>query len=216
MEFLITAGPTREAIDPVRYLSNHSSGRMGFAIAKAARAAGHDVLLIAGPVHLETPSGVKRINVESASEMYATVRDNLSGVDVAIMTAAVSDYTPEIVAEQKIKKESRDHLVLRLVSTPDILGSMRKPLGFCGYLVGFAAETNNCEENALSKLKRKNCDMLVLNDVSQSGIGFGSADNQVSVFYSDNRVEELKKQPKTSIATKLVRFIEQDRKNATR
>ncbi len=202
MKFLITAGPTREAIDPVRYLTNRSSGRMGYALAGAARHEGHEVLLISGPTTLDVPAGVDFIQVESAQQMYDAVRDMLKGVDVAILCAAVADYRPVAVAEQKIKKNA-DRLVLELERTPDILGSMRSEFGFTGKLIGFAAETQNVVEYARGKLLRKQCDFVVGNDVSQPGIGFDSRENAVVLVYPDHEVY-LEKDSKEHIAMHII------------
>lgn len=202
MKFLITAGPTREAIDPVRYLTNRSSGRMGYALAGAARHEGHEVLLISGPTTLDVPVGVDFIPVESAQQMYDAVRDTIKGVDVAILCAAVADYRPVACAEHKIKK-SADRLVLELERTPDILGSMRSEFGFDGKLIGFAAETQNLVDYARGKLLRKQCDMVVANDVSQPGIGFDSRENAVVLVYPDREVY-LERDTKEHIALHII------------
>lgn len=202
MKFLITAGPTREAIDPVRYLTNRSSGRMGYALAGAARHEGHEVLLISGPTTLDVPAGVDFIPVESAQQMYDAVRDTIKGVDVAILCAAVADYRPVACAEHKIKK-SAERLVLELERTPDILGSMRTEFGFEGKLIGFAAETQNLVDYARGKLLRKKCDMVVANDVSQPGIGFDSRENAVVLVYPDHE-EYLERDTKEHIALHII------------
>ncbi len=202
MRFLITAGPTREAIDPVRYLTNRSSGRMGYALAGAARHEGHEVLLISGPTTLDVPPGVDFIPVESAQQMYEAVRDMLRGVDVAILCAAVADYRPVSAAGHKIKKDA-EHLVLELERTPDILGSMRGEFGFGGVLIGFAAETQQVEDYARGKLARKRCDMVVANDVSRHDIGFDTRENEVLLVYPD-RTEALEKDTKEHIALHIV------------
>jgi len=182
MHFLITAGPTREALDPVRYLSNRSSGRMGFALANAAAQAGHRVTLIAGPVNLETPAEVERVDVVSAQEMFDAVRDRLPATEAAIFAAAVADYRPALVEAQKIKKTART-LTLTLERTPDILGSVRSVFGWRGVLVGFAAETENLLASARAKLEHKGCDLMVANDVSQPGIGFDAEDNAATLLW---------------------------------
>ena len=202
MKFLITAGPTREAIDPVRYLTNRSSGRMGYALAGAARHEGHDVLLISGPTTLDVPAGVDFINVESAQQMYDAVRDMIKGVDVAILCAAVADYRPVAVAEHKMKKNV-ERLVLELERTPDILGSMRSVFGFEGKLIGFAAETQNLVDYARGKLERKQCDFVVANDVSQPGIGFDSRENAVVLVYPDHEIY-LEQDTKEHIAMQII------------
>lgn len=202
MKFLITAGPTREAIDPVRYLTNRSSGRMGYALAGAARHEGHEVLLISGPTTLDVPAGVDFIQVESAQQMYDAVRDMIKGVDVAILCAAVADYRPVAVAEHKMKKSS-ERLVLELERTPDILGSMRSVFGFEGKLIGFAAETQNLVDYARGKLQRKQCDFVVANDVSRPGIGFDSRENVVVLVYPEHEVH-LEQDTKEHIAMHII------------
>ncbi len=207
MRFLITAGPTREAIDPVRYLSNRSSGRMGYAIAEAARNRGHEVLLISGPVALEPPEGVEVQKVESALDMYEAVAASISQVDVAIFCAAVADYRVAEVSKDKIKK-SGETLCLNLIQNPDILGSARSVFGYRGLLVGFAAETGQLEEHALDKLHRKGCDLLVANDVSRSDIAFDHPENEVLLFDRQGGCELLSRAPKEEIAAALLERIE--------
>ena len=202
MKFLITAGPTREAIDPVRYLTNRSSGRMGYALAGAARHEGHQVILISGPTVLDVPESVDFIQVESAQDMYEAVRDMLRGVDVAILCAAVADYRPVAATEQKIKK-NEERLLLELERTPDILGSMRSDFGYKGVLVGFAAETQNVLDYAREKLQRKGCDMIVANDVSRPGIGFDSRENEVTLITADS-TEPLPRETKEWVAMRIV------------
>lgn len=179
---LITAGPTREPLDPVRYLSNRSSGKMGFAIADAAVRAGAEVILIAGPVSLPDPHLVNRVNVETAQQMHTTVIKHLDGVDVFIATAAVSDYRPETVDKQKIKKQSAS-LQVSLIRNPDILADVAKQetSPFC---VGFAAETEQLKDYALAKLHNKQLDMIAANPVND-GLGFDRDDNSLQVFWSD-------------------------------
>jgi phosphopantothenoylcysteine synthetase/decarboxylase len=203
MRFLVTAGPTREAIDPVRYLSNHSSGKMGYAIAGAAAHEKHRVILISGPTHLDIPSGIDYIPVESAQEMYDATKKWICDCDVAIFAAAVADYRPAIVPQQKIKKSS-DTLSLELVKNPDILGSARSIFGFEGTLFGFAAETENIIANARGKLQRKQCDCIIANDVSRSDIGFNSSDNEVTLVYADREVP-LEMMDKYQLALEIVR-----------
>ncbi|WP_395734898.1 phosphopantothenoylcysteine decarboxylase [Prosthecobacter sp.] len=206
MRLLITAGPTREPIDPVRFLSNRSSGRMGYALAAAAHAAGHEVLLISGPVTLPAPSGVQLIRVETAREMYDAVRTHLPDCDAAIFSAAVADYRPTQAASQKIKK-SATTLTLELERTEDILGSVRSQFGFTGFLVGFAAETENLIAHAQDKLQRKGCDLIIANDVSQSGIGFDSTENEVTLCFPLGKTTALPRQSKTVLAHELIRII---------
>lgn len=202
MKFLITAGPTREALDPARYITNRSSGRMGYALAGAARHDGHEVILISGPTNLDVPPGVDFIHVESAQQMYDAVRDMVPYADVAILCAAVADYRPVAYSEQKIKKDG-DRLIIELEKTPDILGSMRSVFGFKGTLIGFAAETQQVEEYARGKLERKQCDFIVANDVSRRDIGFDSKENEVALVFPDH-VEYLEKDTKEHIAMHII------------
>lgn len=207
MRFLITAGPTREPIDPVRYLSNRSSGKMGYALAAAALAKGHEVLLISGPVAIPAPDGATLVRVETAQEMYHAVADEIGNADAAIFCAAVADYRVAEVAGEKIKKTG-ETLTLTLVKNPDILGSARSVFGFDGLLVGFAAETEKLAEHALDKLRRKDCDLLVANDVSRSDIAFDRDENEVELFYRDGRHETLAQASKATIAAELVGRVE--------
>lgn len=202
MKFLITAGPTREALDPARYITNRSSGRMGYALAGAARHDGHEVILISGPTALDVPAGVDFIHVESAQEMYEAVRDMVKYADVAILCAAVADYRPVAYSEQKIKKDG-DRLIIELERTPDILGSMRDVFGFTGTLIGFAAETQNVEDYARGKLERKKCDFIVANDVSRTDIGFDTRENEVALVFPDH-TEYLEKDTKEHIAMHII------------
>ncbi len=177
---MITAGPTREAIDPVRYISNHSSGKMGFALATAAQEAGAQVILIAGPVNLPTPERVQRINVQSAQQMLDAVEEQLAKTDIFIGAAAVADYRPSDIATQKIKK-SNDEMHISLVKNPDIIACVaakpNKP-----FTVGFAAETQNVLNYARGKLEKKNLNMIIANDVSDEKIGFNSDDNAIIII----------------------------------
>lgn len=206
MKVLITAGPTREPIDPVRYLTNRSSGKMGYTLAGAFVHEGHSVLLVSGPTHLDVPENVDFIPVETAAEMHDVVSKHIGRMDIAVFAAAVADYTPATVEARKIKK-SGDSFTLELVRTADILGSARQPFGFTGTLVGFAAETENLEANAREKLARKQCDLIIANDVSQPGIGFDSDHNQVLLVYPD-RTESLPFASKHELSLQLVDAIE--------
>lgn len=201
---VITAGPTREAIDPVRYISNHSSGKMGFALAAACIEAGARVTLVAGPVHLPTPARVTRVNVTSALEMLAAVELAVTDADVFIATAAVADYRPASVAEQKIKKVA-DALTLELVKNPDIVAAVaaRSPRPF---VLGFAAETERVLEHARGKLERKRLDMIACNDVARADIGFQSDDNALTVLW-DGGEQVLEKAGKSVIARRLVALL---------
>jgi phosphopantothenoylcysteine decarboxylase/phosphopantothenate--cysteine ligase len=182
VKIVITAGPTREAIDPVRYISNHSSGKMGFALAEAAANAGAQVTLISGPVHLLTPARVTRIDVISAEAMHTAVIAQLPNCDIFVGAAAVADYRPVTIAAQKIKKTA-DTVQIELVRNPDIISAVAaaadKP-----YTVGFAAETEQVAVHAREKLTRKNLNMIIANDVSSAEIGFNSDDNAVTVYWS--------------------------------
>lgn len=205
MNILVTAGPTREPLDPVRFISNRSSGKMGYELAAAFAHAGHTVLLVSGPTALDVPDGIDFLPVESAAEMHAAVSHHIGRMDIAIFAAAVADYTPAAIAPQKLKK-SADTLTLELVKTPDILGSARTVFGFTGTLVGFAAETENLEANARGKLTRKGCDLVVANDVSKPGIGFDSNQNEVLLVYP-NHNEALPLASKHDLAHQLVQAI---------
>lgn len=205
MHILVTAGPTREPIDPVRFLTNRSSGKMGYELAAAFAHAGHTVLLVSGPTALDVPDHVDFLPVETAAEMHAAVANHLGRMDIAVFAAAVADYTPSTVAPKKVKK-SADTLTLELVKTPDILGSARTPFGFAGTLVGFAAETENLEANAREKLTRKRCDLIVANDVSKPGIGFDSDQNEILLVYPDHS-EALPQASKHDLAHQLVQAI---------
>lgn len=202
MRFLITAGPTREPIDPVRYITNRSSGRMGYSLAGAAVHEGHRALLISGPTSLEVPAGVDFIPVETAEEMYDAVRHYCADTDAAILCAAVADYRPVHVPARKIKKNEAS-MTIELERTPDILGSMRDVFGYRGVLIGFAAETHDVEEYAREKLLRKQCDLMVANDVSRRDIGFDSSQNEVSLVSADG-VRHLEKAPKPQIALSII------------
>lgn len=202
MRFLITAGPTREAIDPARFISNRSSGKMGYCLAEAAIHHGHQVILISGPTALDIPHGVDFLPVESCREMYDAVANYCGKADIAILCAAVADYRPVSVSEQKIKKTA-DRMVLELERNPDILGSMRDGFGFQGTLIGFAAETDDVQSYARGKLERKKCDMIVANDVSRRDIGFDSSCNEVTLIEQEN-VHFLEKAPKETIAGEII------------
>lgn len=209
MHILITAGPTREALDPVRYLSNRSSGRMGYALAEAAHEAGHEVTLVSGPVALAAPGGVRVHAVESAQQMWEAVRGlcrENAAPTIAIHAAAVADYRPRTVQPQKIKKHD-ESLNLELERTPDVLGSMRAVFGFEGFLVGFAAETEHLVEHALAKLQRKGCDLVVANDVSRKDTGFDSTENEVILCFPSGNTELLPKQSKRSLAREIIRRV---------
>ena len=182
VRILITAGPTREPLDPVRFLTNRSSGKMGYALAHGFQSAGHSVLLVSGPTVLDVPDGIDFIPVETAAEMYEAVSHAIGRMDIAVFAAAVADYTPRHPSGQKLKKAG-ETITLELVRTRDILGSARGDFGFTGTLVGFAAETEQLEANARTKLTGKRCDLIIANDVSKAGIGFDSDHNEVLLVY---------------------------------
>jgi phosphopantothenoylcysteine decarboxylase/phosphopantothenate--cysteine ligase len=200
---LITAGPTRERIDPVRFISNRSSGKMGFAVAQAAREAGAEVVLISGPVALPTPPGVRRVDVESAEAMLEAVQREVAQANIFISTAAVADYRPANPAEQKIKKTS-DRLHLDMERTADVLATVaarpERP-----FVVGFAAETESVEQNARGKLLKKNLDMIAANEVGHTK-GFDCEDNHLVVLWRNAR-QDLGRGPKLALARELVRLI---------
>ncbi len=206
MTILITAGPTREAIDPVRYLTNRSSGKMGYALAEAAQRRGHRVILISGPTAIDVPDGIDFIPVESAADMAQAVGHWITSAELAIFAAAVADYKPANVPTQKIKKTG-ETLTLELVKTQDILGSARSQFGFTGILVGFAAETENVIENARGKLIRKGCDLVVANDVSRKDIGFDSSENEITLVYAEH-TSPLPKSSKEDLSQDLIELLE--------
>ncbi len=183
---LLTAGPTREALDPVRYITNHSSGKMGFAIAAAAAKRGAEVTLVSGPVSLPTPAGVKRIDVESAEDMHQAVMAKAQDNQIFIACAAVADFRAAESAEHKMKKkEGEDEMVIRLVKNPDIVASVAALTQSRPFTVGFAAETRDVEQYARGKLARKNLDLICANDVSQAGQGFNSDSNALHLYWPD-------------------------------
>ncbi len=203
LRVVVSAGPTQEKIDPVRYLSNRSSGKMGYALAEAARARGASVTLVSGPVALARPEGVRVIAVESAEEMKTALDEVAATADVLIMAAAVADYRVAAPADRKIKKD-KDELEIRLVRNDDILAGLgrAKPPG--QVLVGFAAETNDVVAYGQDKLKRKNADLFVANDVSRSDIGFSADENEVHLLFADGRVEKVEKAAKKKIANAIL------------
>ncbi|KEK26912.1 MULTISPECIES: bifunctional phosphopantothenoylcysteine decarboxylase/phosphopantothenate--cysteine ligase CoaBC [Shewanella] len=207
---LITAGPTREAIDPVRYISNHSSGKMGFALAKAAADMGADVTLVAGPVNLATPEGVTRINVESAQNMLDAVMENVDNKDIFIGCAAVADYRVSDIATSKIKK-SAEEMQLALVRNPDILATVAS-LANRPFMVGFAAETHDVEAYARDKLKRKNLNMIAANDVSVAGLGFNADANALRVFWPQGS-QDLPATDKLTLARQLLSLIVKEKQH---
>jgi phosphopantothenoylcysteine decarboxylase/phosphopantothenate--cysteine ligase len=199
---LVTAGPTREAIDPVRFVSNRSSGKMGFAVARAAVEAGAEVTVVAGPVNLPTPAGVRRVDVETAAEMFAATIERIADVDIYIGAAAISDYRPEPAAH-KIKKRT-DRLTLDMVKSPDLLATIAARPG-APFTVGFAAETERLEEYARQKLDRKGLDMIVANQVGAK-LGFDEDDNSVLILWRDGQ-ETLCRMPKCDLARRIIATV---------
>ena len=202
MRFLITAGPTREPIDPVRYLSNRSSGKMGYAIAEAAIEAGHEVVLISGPVGLNRPRGVAIVPVSTSDQMFDAVQQQTRNCDVLVMCAAVADYKPVAVFAKKLKKRDAK-LSLELIPTRDILTSLPKTRKY--FVVGFAAETESIETNARKKLLKKNCDVVVANDAR---IGMESDENEVEIYFRDGETRKISRASKKSVARELIKLFE--------
>jgi len=207
LKVMITAGPTRERIDPVRFITNRSSGKMGFAVAEAAREAGAEVVLVSGPVNVATPPGVRRVDVETAEQMMNAVNEHVADTDIFIAAAAVSDYRPVQCASEKIKKTS-DSLSLTLSRTTDILATVaaRAPRPF---VVGFAAETQNVERNALAKLEGKRLDMIAANQVGDN-LAFDCEDNALTVYWPGGK-QDLGHAPKRQLAAALVSLIAERR-----
>jgi len=203
LKVLITAGPTREPIDPVRYITNRSSGKMGYALAAAAREAGADVVLVSGPVALPSPAGVRRVDVETADELYAKVHEEIAGVDIFVGCAAVSDYRPEKVAPQKIKRTAEE-LELSLVRSPDTLASVAK-LPSPPFTVGFAAETQDVARHAREKLDKKRIDMIAANQVGRD-CGFDRETNALTVFWNGGEIA-FGEGSKPVLARRLVELI---------
>ncbi|MBL4799981.1 MAG: bifunctional phosphopantothenoylcysteine decarboxylase/phosphopantothenate--cysteine ligase CoaBC [Oleispira sp.] len=204
LDVVITAGPTREAIDPVRFISNHSSGKMGYALAEAARDAGARVTIISGPVRLAAPEKIKVTQVESASEMLAASLEQQENCDIFIAAAAVADYRPLQVAQQKIKK-SGEQIQMALIKNPDIVATIAQ-LENNPFVVGFAAETQDVETYARAKLERKNLNMIIANDVSTTDIGFNSDSNAVTVFWGENQ-QDFPRMAKSALAHDLIELI---------
>ena len=220
MRFLITAGPTREPIDPVRYISNRSSGKMGYAIAEAALIEGHDVTLISGPVNIEAPRNAKLISVSTGDEMFEAVHRHADKCDICVLCAAVADYKPAQVSSTKIKKRGETFL-LELAPTRDILNSLGQRQERQFVLVGFAAETDHLEENASKKLHAKNCDIMVANDVSNPNLGMESDQNEVTILFRNGEKKKISRAEKQIIARELVKIFSKfrnkmfDKKNVT-
>ena len=209
LRILVTAGPTHEPLDPVRYISNPSSGKMGYAVAEQAKARGAEVVLISGPTHLKPPMGVGFKACKTAGEMNSLVQECFPECDVLVMSAAVGDFTAEKLEKEKIKKTSREGQTLNLVSTKDILMEVSK-IKTQQFVVGFAAETQNLMQSALEKLRNKKLDLIVANDISAPGIGFQSDNNQVTLVDSNEQVENLPRMTKQEIANILLDKISRD------
>ena len=203
MTFLITAGPTREPIDPVRYISNRSSGKMGYAIVEAALDVGHDVILISGPVNLEPPRKAKFISVSTSDEMFEAAHLHADDADVCVLCAAVADYKPAEVSRLKIKKYTAE-FSLELIPTRDILHSLGRRQGRKFLLVGFAAETDHLEANATKKLREKNCDIIVANDAR---IAMETDENELLILFCDGETKKISRAPKTFLARELVKIF---------
>jgi phosphopantothenoylcysteine decarboxylase/phosphopantothenate--cysteine ligase len=202
--FLITAGPTREPIDPVRYISNRSSGKMGYAIAEAALDEGHDVILISGPVNLEPPRNTKFISVSTSDEMFEVVHRHADESDVCVLCAAVADYKPAQVSPAKIKKHAAQ-FSLELIPTRDVLDSLGQRQNRKFLLVGFAAETDHLEANATKKLREKNCDIIVANDAR---VGIESDENELLILFRDGEINKISRAPKKFLARALVKIFQ--------
>lgn len=197
---LVTAGPTHEAIDPVRYIGNHSSGKMGYALAAKLVELGADVTLISGPTSLPAPQGAKRVQVTSAAEMLDACLTHFTNADIAVMSAAVADFTPKNVADHKIKKGREHETSLELVKTTDILATLGQQKRKGQVLVGFALETDDGIASAQDKLRRKNLDFIVLNSTRDEGAGFAGDSNKVTIIDRDNAIDEFDLKPKTEVA----------------
>lgn len=202
LKVLVTAGPTVEKIDPVRYITNHSSGKMGYAVAEIASKRGADVTLISGPVHIEPPAFVKIVNIQSADDMYNAVMDNLSDCDILVKAAAVADYTVPDVSDEKIKKKD-DDLSLALSRTKDILKAVGERKTDRQIICGFSMETSNLIENSKKKLVSKNCDMIVANNLKDDGAGFGVDTNKVTII-TENNADSLDVMTKKEAAEKIL------------
>jgi len=205
---LITAGPTQEPIDPVRYLSNHSSGKMGYALAEAAEAAGASVTLVSGPVNLRASSSIEVIDVVTAKDMFAEVKRSIEAADIFIGCAAVADYSPLNTHSQKIKKNLNENLLLELEPNPDILKFVSENYSN-KTIIGFSAETENVEDFAREKLVAKNLDFIVANDVSRNDIAFNAAENEVLIISKD-KTKALAKASKILVAHQILNYIHQD------
>jgi len=207
MRFLITAGPTREAIDPVRYISNRSSGKMGYALAEAALEAGHAVVLISGPVCVAAPAGAEIERVTTAEEMADAVQRRMdTGCDVFVMCAAVADFRPRAVSARKIRKS--DGLAsIELEPTRDILATVRPPKNRRVIIVGFAAESDELEMNAQKKLREKRCDVICANDITRMDTGFDADENELNLYFRDGKKARLPRDTKLNLARELIKIF---------
>jgi phosphopantothenoylcysteine decarboxylase / phosphopantothenate---cysteine ligase len=205
VRIVVTAGPTREPIDPVRFISNRSSGKMGYAIAEAAIEAGHEVTLISGPVAIPPPSKARLIKIVTADELYTAVYQHVRNCDLLVMCAAVSDYKPITASRQKVEKHEGG-FALQLTATRDILASLpREDRSY--FVVGFAAQTHDLAVNARKKLRAKNCDVIVANDVSGDEIGMESDDNEVTIFARDGEEKKISRASKKIIAHEILKIV---------
>lgn len=199
-KIVITAGPTKEAIDPVRFISNHSSGKMGYAIADAASNLGAEVVLISGPVSIPAPASVELVNVISAEDMLSATEKHIPHCDIFISCAAVADFRCKNISEQKIKKTSdTDSMTIELIKNPDILSTVGHHSNRPALVVGFAAETQNIEENALKKLKSKNADIIIANNVSDKSVGFNSDNNSITIYSTSHEPADYINTPKNEL-----------------
>ena len=206
---LITAGPTLERIDDVRYISNFSSGKMGFALAEVFNQNGYDVTLVSGPVHLDCSESIKRINIESAQDMFEAVSEHFQKQDIVIMSAAVADFTPKAPYQGKIKKSSMDSLNIELKPTIDILAYVGQHKSVKQILVGFALESENEIEYGREKLARKNCDMIVVNSANKSNSGFGGDDNTITIITKPGQLFKYPTMTKTKCAENILEKIKE-------
>lgn len=208
MNILVTAGPTREPIDPVRFLSNRSTGKMGYALAQAACERGHQVTLITGPTCLQPPAGTHTVPVETALDMLDATLAHIDGIDCAILCAAVADHRPKSPSQTKLKRSQNFPSTIDLIENPDILATLGRLPERKFFLAGFAAETDNVEEYAVDKLRKKNCDMIVANHASGLNTGFEADTNEVTLYFRDGRSVGIPLAPKLDIARAILATIE--------
>ena len=211
MRIVVTAGPTREPIDPVRFISNRSSGKMGYALAEVSLEAGHEVALISGPSALAPPLGAHLVKIQTSDELFEAVHDETRNCDVLVMCAAVSDYKPRTAAKEKLEKQ-RVPFVLELTPTRDILASLPNERSF--FVVGFAAETHDLAARAQRKLIAKNCDLMVANDVSRADSGMETEENEVTIFFRDRESKTISRAPKKMIAREIMKIVFDNREKS--